>query len=569
MGDLFERANNISVIAGFKSFRDFNFKLTLPIMVVAFVASFILLKLKFAPTIVCVMIPVFGLLYVIQYPFAKYSQKEKDIHEHLHFFITYAGTIATMNISRGQLFKRIAEKKVFGEIGNIFEKILYLSKGWNMGFANSCRKMSKRCSSQILRDFLDRFAVIMDFGQDLQIFLYDEQKAVFDDFEVEYRQSLEKIKLLQEIFISFSIAFAFVISIAMLAPLLMDYSLIMILLYALIAFIVVESFLMISIKTFIPSEKLFIDSKKKNAAQKVIRFWFFITLILSIAVFISLTMFFDLTPLLTVAITVTPLIIPGFMAINEEAMVVRRDRQFPVYARVLGSAIEVRNGGVISALKSTQVHDFGVLNKMSINLHKRLRLGCNKFMSWYFFAMESGSNLIHHFSKIFSESVYLGGDANKIGEIVSKNMLKIISLKKLREQLSRGLSGAFYSSLIGLTATLFVTMKVSQMLINIFNRHEGMEEQMFSFISSILPQTSGIDFTQILFIMSIFIIFHAWTSSFILKIIDGGTMYAALVDFVVMMWIAALLSWILPIAISSMLPDFSGILSSTSNMTVP
>ncbi|MFW6243032.1 MAG: type II secretion system F family protein, partial [bacterium] len=93
------------------------------------------------------------------------------------------------------LFKKIAEEKEYGELRNIAEKIIYLAKKWNLGYAKTCRKIAKLTPSELFKDFLDRLAAVLDFGEDLEVFLVEEQDAVMDDFANEYKQSIQNIKL--------------------------------------------------------------------------------------------------------------------------------------------------------------------------------------------------------------------------------------------------------------------------------------------------------------------------------------------------------------------------------------
>ena len=48
------------------------------------------------------------------------------------------------------------------------QKILYLAKQWNLGYAKTCRMIAKISPSAIFADFLDRMAAVLDFGEDLE-----------------------------------------------------------------------------------------------------------------------------------------------------------------------------------------------------------------------------------------------------------------------------------------------------------------------------------------------------------------------------------------------------------------
>lgn len=551
--------DKVTIVIGYKNLNDYLLKLCFPLLGSVLFISLLLpliLPVGFGFSAILILLVLIGL---VAYPAIQYSNINQEINENLHYFITYAGTIATMRISRHMLFQRIAQKKVFGEISNIFEKVLYLAREWNLGFANSCRTMTARIPSAILADFLDRFAVIMDFGEELDVFLYDEQDAVLDDYKVEYEKSLEIIKMIQELFMALSVSFAFLVSTMMLAPLLIEAPVENLLLYSLIGLVLMDAGIIVAIRSFIPGDSVLHSLPDKNLMQKKIKKWFFILLALSVLIFLSLTFFASLPFVLDIALSITPLLYPGFLARREEELVKKRDVQFPVFARVFGSAIEVRNGGVISALRATQIHDFKTLNDMNINLHRRLRLGSNKYKSWYYYAVESGSNVISNFSKIFSESVYIGGNAEKIGEIVSRNIQHLLSLRKLRRQVAESSTGIFYGITIGVSMTVFITYRIAEKMFELFSIDETADETMREFAGTIMPMGQEINFSVILVYITIMLVIHSFTSSWIIKIIDGGSNYTLLINLIFMTWIIVALYLTMPALVDSVLPDMGNI----------
>lgn len=562
-----QRLDKISIIAGYNSAVDLLLRFALPVLIGISIASYVVTLLPGIPSYTPLIMVGIGFLFIVFYPVIKLSEAKADVDNHLHYFITYAGTISTMNIARGLFFKKISEKKVFGGISDIFQRIRYLAKSWNLGFARSCRIMVRRSPSVMLGDFLDRLAVVMDFGQDLEIFLYDEQESVLDDYRVQYTKSLETIKMLQELFVAITISFAFLLGVVLLAPLLLEVKISTVLLIAVAVLAVIDVGLIFAIKSFIPRDKLASELPEKNAAIKKIKNYFYGALGISILLFAWLFFFTNVNFVLSMGIASLPMIIPGYMANVEENNINRRDKQFPTYVRVLGTAIEVRNGGVISALESTQSHDFGVLNDMSIALYRRLRLGNDKFKSWYYFAVSSGSNLIANFSKIFSESIYLGGNAEKIGEIVSSNLIKLISMRKLRQQIAGGLRGAFYGNMIGLVSVVYISSRVSQSLIDLFNVPAGNGE-LSNFVGSIFTVSGTVNFELVLIYIGLMVFIQALSSSIIMKLVDGGLLYSAVFDYIVLLAIGVVLALVLPGFVDSVMPSFSNLLPAT-NATTP
>jgi archaeal flagellar protein FlaJ len=542
--------DNYILDGGFKSYSDFFLKLVLPVMgatIALFFGIMFFAKLPFFAPYVVLLI---GVMFIVMYPYIVFEKRKVNIHENIHLFITYAGTLATLRLNRTLLFRKIAEEKEYGELANYAERIIYFSKAWNLGYAKTCRKVALLSPSKIFADFLDRLAAVLDFGEDLEVFLTEEQDAVMDDFANEYNKSMQNIRMLEDVFISLTISIAFAMSAALLLPLLMGVSIMVIVKYSLLGLLIMDLMLILLIKGFIPSDRICHTLPILDDGTKKVIKAFMIIMPISFLI-IAVLLYIDIFPFLfSVAIGLTPLIIVGILAGQEENEVFKKDKAFPAFIRALGGATTTRGGGVTSSLGALRVHDFGVLNTMLHNLYRRLKVGSERFKAWMFFAGESGSNLINYFVHIFAKSVYLGGDATKISQIISKNFTRLISLRKLRLQLASGLRGALYGALLGFITTVYMSTAITSLLSGMFNnalQSAMTQENMANLVSSILPAIPEIDMVQVNLYIGIIVLIHAFISAVIIKLVDGGNKYAALFDFVIMVWIGAGLSYGIPL----------------------
>lgn len=537
------------VKAGYKGLGDFMLRMVLP--VIATTSFFILAVIIFLtlPWYIPVALGGIALIFIVAYPVVMVQRQRVDIHENIHLFITYAGTISTIDLDRSTFFKKIAQKKKYGYISEVAQKAVYLAKQWNLGFAQTLRKLALHSPSRLFADFLDRFAAIMDFGGDLQTFLQEEQDALMGEYESEYKQALNNIGMLREVFIAITISVAFAMSISLLLPLLQGVSIIVAIKWALAGLILVDLLLLTLIMGFIPSDKLCHDLKHQDEGTKKIWKSFYITLPISLLGVIGVFFFTTLPFLMVIAMGVTPFIISGIYATREENTVFNRDKAFPSFIRALGSTIHARQGGVVSSLSALRVHDFGVLNDMVINLYKRLSTGNDRDKSWYYFAAETGSNLIVYFIHIFSESIYLGGHAQKVGEIVSRNFAKIIDLRTLRQQQASALRGSLYGALVGFIATIYITVSITTILSQMFSStfvSTSSDSNIGSLVSSIIPPIPEVDMGLVSIYLGVLIIIHSFVSSMVIKIVDGGHKMAFFFDFTVMLWIGAIMSIVIP-----------------------
>jgi archaeal flagellar protein FlaJ len=534
--------------AGYENLEEFFIKFALPIFGAAFGAFLIVLFVFDTPFYVPYIFLLIGFGFIFAYPFTQYEQKKVSIHENIHLFITYAGTISTLNVNRAQFFRKIAEQRQYGEISDTAERILYLAKEWNLGFAATCRKLSKFSPSIIWADFLDRLAAVLDFGEDLEIFLTEEQDALMNDYANEYKQSLENIKMLQDMFISLTIAIAFALSAALLLPLLLGVSIIVVVQYGLMALIFIDILLILLVKMFIPADNLSINLGIPDDGQKRINKWLYMMAPLSVLVFSGLMFFHVIGFLYAVTVASLPLFVVGVIAMQEENVIFERDKAYPPFIRAVGGTIYVRGGGVVSALGALQVHDFGSLQPMMTSLYRRLRLGTEKSKAWLYFSAETGSALIYHFTRIFTESIYLGGNGEKIGKLISDNFSRLLNLRKLRLQIASSMRGALYGGLIGFVVTVYMAATITDLLAKLFGGvltggEAGSAQQLFS---SILPQIPPVDIGLVSIYIGVMVIVHSLASSYIIKVIDGGKWEAMFFDFSIMLVIGSVISYFVP-----------------------
>lgn len=541
---------------GFSSVEEYFIKLVLPIIgITVGMYFFMLIFLKNLPFFIPYIILVLGISFVFAYPYILFERKKTTIHESIHLFITYLGTISTLNISRSVLFSKLSQKKDFGEISKITEKILYFSKGWNLGFAKTCRKVARMSPSKILEDFLDRFAVALDFGEELEAFLVNEQDSLMDDFQNTYQQALENIKTFQEIFLAMTVAFAFGMATSLMLPLLIGTPMGTLIKYAFLALMIMDGILVIMILAFVPSDRICHSLPVKDEGMKKTEKWFYILTPVSASIIFALLYMDKLPFLVNIAIGMTPMLYVGMLATNEEETVFKRDNAFPIFVRAFAGAMSVTRGGILGSLGSLQVHNFGILDDLVTSIYRRLKLGCERFKSWLMFAGESGSNLINYFIKIMVETMYMGGKAEVIGKIINKNFTRLLSLRKLRLQLASGLRGALYGAMIGFVATIYISAAITSLLANIFGGAfdaTRLEGTIGSIVSSIIPAIPEVDMELISLYIGVMVIVHAFASAWIVKIVDGGYQYALFFDLVLLLWVGAILSVAVPHGIDSL-----------------
>ncbi|MFH0863194.1 MAG: hypothetical protein V1875_09240 [Candidatus Altiarchaeota archaeon] len=549
-------------LAGYASLDDYFKKLILPVVaasLVLFLACLALVVtygsmfdfgaaqplLLLGPMFIVVM----GVVISLAYPFYAIERIKVNIHENIHYFITYAGSLSTLHVKRRQLFRLSSQRVEYGEIAKVMEKVAYLSDYWNLGLVRTCRKLSTLVPSKILGNFLDRMSAAFDFGERLDVFLLSEQSAVMEDYETEYKQALQSLSLIQDALVSLTIAAAFMMTVAFMLPLIMGYDIYLMVGLSGVAFFLLDMVTVIFIDSFITHDE--ICHRLPIKPPEYLRMRSIIAPVVG-SCFVLSVILFILQPLpapICMAMAVTPLIIIGNMASRMESAVISKDQSFPAFIRSLGGSLSARGGSLVGTLGPLRIHEFGVLNDAVKRLYTRLMIRCDKFQSWMYFAGETGSNMIEKFGSIFIQVINLGGNSEKTSIIISDNFIKLLSLRELRLQLAGSVRGVYYGTLIGVAGSAYSSLRMVGILDNTFKKSFSAIAQtpsVSSLTQGILPSIGDINIPMVENFMFVILMVHVAFCAYSVKMVDGGSKYSAFLDFVLMTWCVALVAVAVP-----------------------
>ncbi len=484
------------------------------------------------------VLPVVCLVIAVLYPFFYVTTKAKEIDSTIHLFNTYLGVLSTTGSDKKALFRMAAEKEEYGVISKEIRKMLKIADSWNMGFVRACRVVGNATPSVIFKDFLDRLAHSIRIGANIEDFLKSEVNAVMNDYERMYRQALYKLDSLKETYIHVIITLGFISAFSLIFPLLVGYELTNIIYGIILLFLAADIVTYFYIRHTTPRDELF--HRLPIRSEGILKIQRMIVPVGGLSLFIFIVLYMvDRFPLpITIAASQTPWIIVGIMAGKEEGLVKRKDDNFPAFIRTVGTSAGVRGGSITPIIASLRRHDYGPLTRDIKALYRRLTLG-NVSRSWRFFAGESGSNLIDKFSRIFIETTYAGGDPAVTGETLSRNFSRINNLRKFRIQSANALKGMLYSSMLGVSVSIYITVSLVVVLKDIFLKYTlgtGWEYLPNQF------SMGALNSEYIFFLVWVLIMVHAALSSVIIKIVDGGEMYNALYHYVIMSWIGAIVA---------------------------
>jgi len=482
-----------------------------------------------------------NIIFLIYIPIIGYFRIRYEIEKNFPFFVAFLYSLSFVSTSRKRLFEIASEAKEFGYLAKIMKKILDLATKFKLGFAEATKHVQRVVPESSFKSFLDRFSSALEVGEDLSEFFDREFRMALDTYAVSYKKSLENVRLLQDMAISFMASLSFAFVVIMLIPFLVGINIVTLIVYFVILFIATDILIYLLSKYLILEDRLLHDlpEKPKEYQNLLILFSIFSLIAVIILTVLNQT---ELPLLPKIAIAITPLAYVSYRTILYEREVKKKEERFPMLLNALSGLSEVMGTSQVKMVDMLRVHDFKELNKHIEDLYKRLVLSYDYFKSWFYFAVEIGSKLIARTILIFSRAIELGGNAKKIGDKLSELFSVVLDLRKMKYQFLSNARGIFYGGYIAFVAILYISLEILKLLQNLF---EGISTlvggDVFAAIGLSIFAVS-IDLELVRTLIDVMVIIQAFVVALVLKNIDGGSKLGIFIDMAVLLWIASLLA---------------------------
>ena len=497
-------------------------------------------------TLLLYVVPVFLVFIAILYPRIIIGRMRNQIDNNIHFYITHMGALATSDIDRKEMMKMISERKEYKALAEETRKIFLLMDKWNRNLSQACRFIARRTPSKIFSEFLDRMAHELDSGEDFKEFIKREQRTVMNAFATNYQGKLYSIDIFKEVYTSIIISLSFFAAFAIIMPFLTGISITFMLNTIIIVFIIVEAGVFVYLKSVAPDDPVWQTSGEMTSVDWALYKNFYISMAACLIVFAVLVIFSYVYKIVSIpfpfiiALTVTPLAIPGYLSRKEEAVIKDKDKNSPSFIMSLGASASARGGDILESLKFLTAHDFGALTKDVRRLYKRLKARINKRRAWEKFSIETGSNLIYRFTDMFVEAIGLGSDPKDVAEIIAENFTIINTLRAKRNQTTSSFIGIAYGVVIGIAFSLYISFGVVESMNKLYSKLHISN----SFVGGILHTVPASSIAMLNGIVFFILFIHAVISSLSIKVMDGGRYMSSLIHLVGMIWVAAFAGYI-------------------------
>jgi len=494
-------------------------------------------------------VPIF---LAILYPYLSWKNKEGEINGKMHFFITHLRVLAISDLSLKDIINILAGKKAYGSLGKELEKISVLSTQWRTPLVKSFRFVADRTPSKILKDFLDRFSQSLVSGVDHREFIEQEQGAVLQEYKTMYESSNENITILNEVYVSLLIGIIFVMSFGIVLPIIIGAQDMNTFIYlSSFMLIICEGMLLYLLRSMIPLDEIWHRIGKKGEVEKSLNRLFkssvLASLLLGSALFFakySLSVpIVQIIPFeIIVAISLTPLIIPGIKTYRAEEDISRKERNFLGFLPSLGSISAMRGGKITASIYYLSEKDYGILTKHIKDLYKRLRTMIDDDAAWEWFAVDTGSNYIQHSGEMFREATYAAANPRNVAKMITENIRKIRDLRVKKLMIIKTSISLFAGITFGIAFCIYVSLIIARHLNTILQTgmagrpFEGTTINMGAILSTVPPEVFNNSFIMIFIVL----IIHSFMLAITIRTLRGSHILITLLYFVSFVWVVAI-----------------------------
>jgi flagellar protein FlaJ len=351
------------------------------------------------------------------------------------YMITYMNSIATADINRDEIFRMVSERNEF-VCSKYMKQVYMLAKNWNYEYSTACMIVSRRVANKRLKELLARLANAMSAGEPEKKFLESEWNTMIVIYKNEYERSLESLKKWTDAYTALLVSMAFVSVTVLISVILYNIGdpqttiASTLLIIGLVAFIGV-----FVLRSEAPKETKAHDLKYASVERTRVRA--LVKVLLPVAVIVSSLLFIFNVDIGIILIAIGVLIAPiGWMAAKDDKNIDNRDRDFSQFTKMLGSVVGGMGVTIKEGITKIDMKSIGSLQPLVKRLYVQLIMGMEPRLCWLKFVGSTGSDLVDKFTYIFLDAIDMGGDATRVGKLVTTTNLEVVLLRMKRKLVS-------------------------------------------------------------------------------------------------------------------------------------
>jgi flagellar protein FlaJ len=478
--------------------------------------------------------------------------KRESIVNNFPIFIVFMGSMTTAKANYEEFFKTMANTKEYGEISKEMKRLYHLARDWKLGYSQACKVVADTTPAPIFSNFLSRLSQVVEYGEDLVFFFKTQFKDILRDIQMSYQESIYKITTISELFSALFVSTAFVLSFLAMAPIFFPIPNSLLYFAFIGGMVAIDVIILVLARTSVPPDKLANDSP--NIAPE------HLTAILAgiIGVSLALLIWFlayllGASPIIQVALTTVPLIVPGYLAWKAEKLIRTREHSYLPFIRTLGELVSIREGAIVPVIRRLRRHIYPGMNEALERPYRRLAVTRNVYYAFKLFSKELGSDLLSKFNELFINTLYAGADPKMTGSIIGHQLHTLLDARKLRLQVSSGARGTIYGTYWGVALGVFLAVKS---LAAVFIMFHGVLSGLGSDVVGMIPFFNfNVDLRPMVDVLVYVFAIEAAFLAYLIKMLDGGLKVEAILHYVILIIGLMAVYYLTDIGLAMILPS--------------
>ncbi|MCX6013833.1 MAG: hypothetical protein NTV30_10645 [Chloroflexi bacterium] len=363
----------------------------------------------------------------------KWTADKQKLQVDLFCQLIYMAGIATSGISRSGLFTYAAQLPYVSAC--YFKRINVVAKAFNHDYSEACRIVGETTEDAEVKSLLLRFSGALASGEDMANFLEREAVVSSQTYGNFYERSLESLKKWADAYTAIIMTSAIVCVMAVVSMIIGNITISAIIGMCVLTVVVSLAGTWLIYKSA-PKEtrthSLKIRSREQYTASFLFRY------ILPFGIFLAFLMIIRGSLGMSMIIMSMFLFPLGFISVIDDNKIFKRDSDIAGLLRSVGGISQAINATISESLGRIDFRSLGSIKKDVNLLYIRLQAGINSRLCWDRFAAETGSELISRSTRIFLDSIFIGGEPERVGNEVSSFAMKIVLLRAKRRMIDTG-----------------------------------------------------------------------------------------------------------------------------------
>ncbi|MEM0000721.1 MAG: type II secretion system F family protein [Desulfurococcaceae archaeon] len=369
------------------------------------------------------------------------------VSDDLAFVLVHMRCLVTGNPPLVTLFQKVGEADFYRKkYRDLYSKITTLTKNWGYSLPESLRLVSKETPSKVEEQLFQRFSAIVATGGDVREYLRLEYNTLFSEYKSGYSRMIETLRVVLGIYTTLIGALTFLVATLMLLGMIFGGAVELVL--TAIVGMALALLAMSSVLYFIIRRPLFECRRSRAGIVRSISVLGACGMAFLALIFTYLVITLKITEMEATSLYVIfaglALLPAGLLVKFYEGRIIEYDMFYPAFLRSYGEHLAVVPN-MLESLKPLLMAELGKLKKLLVKVYAGLLNKIDPRIIWTRFAEESGSDLVARTTKIFIDTIELGGDTGEAGSLLSDHVNEFFRLRLAYLQVFRTFEITLYA----------------------------------------------------------------------------------------------------------------------------